>query len=122
MSDYQINQNVIDAITAERQYQRNKWGVNKYQSLEGYLLILQREIGEAIEGWNKNVTFNRSTALEEVVQVAAVAVACLEAHGLHGNDSEINPELMAALRNQQTIINSQHEYIKNLQLENEEQA
>jgi NTP pyrophosphatase (non-canonical NTP hydrolase) len=84
---YSIDPAVVDAIEEEREHQIAKWGANKNQTLEGYILILQKELDEAVNGWMKNDTRPRSTALEEIVQVAAVAVACLEQHGVVGNAS-----------------------------------
>lgn len=75
---------VIAAITNELMYQDSKWGAGKSQSLAGYLLILQREIDEAINGWMKN-SDGRNAPLAEVVQVAAVAIRCLEEYGTKGN-------------------------------------
>lgn len=73
---------VYAEIDKEREYQFNKWG-DKPQSLPGYLIILKKEIDEAIDGWMKNST-GRNAPLNEVVQVAAVAVACLEQYGCDG--------------------------------------
>lgn len=75
---------VVAAITNELMYQDNKWGAGKSQSLAGYLLILQHEINEAINGWMKN-SEGRNAPLAEVVQVAAVAIRCLEEYGTKGN-------------------------------------
>lgn len=44
-----------------------------------WLLILQREVQEAIDAWLKG---DSQAGLEEVLQVAAVAVACMEQHGV----------------------------------------
>ena len=73
---------VYEAIDRERYHQLDKWG-GKPQSLAGYLLILQHEIDEAICGWMKNST-GRNSPLHEVLQVAAVAVACMEQYGSGG--------------------------------------
>lgn len=75
---------VYEHITAERNYQDMKWGADKAQSLPGYLIIMQKELQEAIDGWMKNDT-GRNAPLHEVLQVAAVAVACLEQYGVHGS-------------------------------------
>lgn len=75
---------VMAAIANELMYQDNKWGAGKSQSLAGYLLILQHEINEAVNGWMKNAD-GRNAPLNEVVQVAAVAVRCLEEYGTRGN-------------------------------------
>ncbi len=69
-------------IDKEREYQQNKWG-DKPQSLPGYLLILKKEIDEAIDGWMKN-SEGRDAPLNEMLQVAAVAVACMEQYGCDG--------------------------------------
>lgn len=75
---------VMAAIGNELSYQEAKWGAGKPQSLAGYLLILQREINEAIDGWIKNAE-GRDAPLAEVVQVAAVAIRCLEDYGTRGS-------------------------------------
>lgn len=75
---------VYAAIENELAYQDNKWGSGKPQSLAGYLLILQAEINEAIDGWMKNAD-GRDAPLAEVVQVAAVAIRCLEDYGTRGS-------------------------------------
>lgn len=75
---------VYDAITREREYQDAKFGPLKEQSLAGFLIVLENEIAEAKHGWTKNLT-GRSSALHEIVQVAATAVACLERYGVEGS-------------------------------------
>jgi hypothetical protein len=77
-------QGVVAAIVNELMYQECKWGAGKAQSLAGYLLIMQREINEAIDGWMKNAD-GRDAPLAEVVQVAAVAIRCLEEYGTKGS-------------------------------------
>lgn len=80
---------VFEAIAKERQYQEEKFGENKPQSLAGYLLILESELEEAKRGWIKNLP-GKSAPLNEIVQIAAVAVACLERYGLTGNAVSTN--------------------------------
>lgn len=75
---------VFDAIKQERIKQDDKWGVDKPQSLPGYLMVIERELAEAKEGWLKNLP-GKSAPLNELVQVAAVVVACLQRYGLEGN-------------------------------------
>jgi hypothetical protein len=74
---------VMAAIANELMY-RNAMGPGRPQSLAGYLLILQHEVNEAINGWMKNAD-GRHAPLAEVVQVAAVAIRCLEDYGTKGN-------------------------------------
>ena len=77
---------VLGFIRNEREYQDKKWGTIEQhpQSIPGYLLILRKELEEAENGWMKN-TRGRDSALTEILQVAAVAVACLQHHGIEGN-------------------------------------
>ena len=77
---------VFDAIRAERAHQDAKWGTleQKRQSCAGYIMVMEWELNEAKAGWMKNVE-GRHSALSEIVQVAATAVACLEQYGHQGN-------------------------------------
>lgn len=77
---------VFEKIKAERAYQDAKWGSleEKKQELVGYLVILEKELEEAKNGWMKNKD-GRDSALAEIVQIAAVAVACLQQYGFEGN-------------------------------------
>jgi hypothetical protein len=75
---------VYEAITKEREYQDTKFGKYKEQSLPGFLVVLKNELDEAFLGWAKNST-GRSSALHEILQVAATAVACLEKYGVEGS-------------------------------------
>lgn len=74
----------INAIIAERVNQEQKWGIDKPQSLPGFLLVMQLELQEAINGWMKNIE-GKHSALAEIVQVCAVGVACLEKYGISGS-------------------------------------
>ncbi len=68
------------AIHRELEHQRQKWGKDKSQSLPGFLLILENELAEAKHGWTKNLE-GRNSPLSEVVQIAAVPLACLVRYG-----------------------------------------
>lgn len=81
----EIREFVYDTIDIERDHQLTKYGADKLQSLAGYLLILRRELEEAEEGWMKGIDVGRNSPLAEIVQIAAVAVACLERYGTEGN-------------------------------------
>lgn len=80
---------VFEVIAQERYYQDIKWGADKPQSLAGYLLVIERELKEAKEGWNKDLP-GKSAPLNELVQVAAVVVACLQRYGTTGNTVSTN--------------------------------
>lgn len=76
---------VFLAISKERIYQERKWGVDKPQSVPGFILIMRKELEEVEKAWSKNVRGDRQTVLEEIIQVAATAVACCERYGVEGN-------------------------------------
>ena len=67
------------AIQRERQYQENK-RPGRNHSVPAWLLILRKELAEAEEAWVGYA--GDEAALLEILQVAAVAVACLEQHGI----------------------------------------
>lgn len=96
-----INRNVQDAIEAELEYQCNKWGSDKQQSLAGYLLIMQYELNEAIDGWMKNKAGRHST-LQEIVQVVATGITALNFYGVDGNALSTNDITEAELRRERT--------------------
>jgi hypothetical protein len=77
---------VVKSILDERNYQDEKWGSidQRQQSIPGFLLILRKELEEAENGWMKNSN-GRHSSLAEIRQVAAVAIACLQTHGIEGN-------------------------------------
>lgn len=76
-------QEVFDAISIERDHQDRKWGVNREHGLADFLLIMKKELDEAIDGWMKNRE-GRNSPLNEICQVAAVAVAAMERYGSTG--------------------------------------
>ena len=77
---------VMESLRQERDYQDSKWGSldEKQQSVAGFMIVLEKELGEAKDGWMKNVE-GRHSSLAEIRQVAAVAVACLQQYGIEGN-------------------------------------
>lgn len=76
---------VNESISRELEYQSLKWGYDKEQSLPGYLLIMQQELKEAIDGWMINDRRARNSTLEEVLQVVATGIRCLNDYGVKGN-------------------------------------
>lgn len=72
------------AIENEREYQNGKWGDNPHE-IPGWIMIMEEELREARQAWVEYGTSRR--ALEEVLQVIAVGVACLEQHGVYGRPS-----------------------------------
>lgn len=79
-----INDNVAQAISAELQYQISKYGANKPQSFPGWMEIIRHELQEAADGWCDGITDGRNSPIAEIVQVAAVAIACLNYYGTTG--------------------------------------
>ena len=77
---------VVESLKQERQNQDIKCGAldEKKQSVAGYMLVLKKELEEAEAGWMKNVQ-GKHSALSEIRQVAATAIACLQQHGVEGN-------------------------------------
>lgn len=73
---------VFAAIDRERAWQEHKWGTNAEHphSVGEWLLIAEAELAEAKQAWVKGN--GDGDALRELLQVAAVAVAALEQHGL----------------------------------------
>lgn len=72
---------VYEAIDNERDYQDNKWGTIEQhpQDVSGWILIMREELQEAEQEW---VNANAEASLEELLQVVATGVACLEQHGV----------------------------------------
>lgn len=84
-----IKPDVIDAIENELVHQRSKWGWEKQQSLPGYLLIMQSELNEAINGWMKNKD-GRNSPLSEIVQVVTTGICALNYYGTAGSAGSTN--------------------------------
>lgn len=72
---------VIAAVIDERSYQDGKWGTiaDNPHTVGKWLVIMQEELGEAISAIVAN---DMQQSLAEIRQVAAVAIACLEQHGV----------------------------------------
>ena len=67
---------VFNDITKEREHQYKKWGEQNHEPYK-WLTILGEEYGETCKEALEN---NHDNYRKELVQVAAVAVAALEAH------------------------------------------
>lgn len=78
---------VFAAIEAERRHQNRKHGSIKVNphTVGEFLLIADAEMQEAKQAWVKET--GDAAALCELLQVAAVAVACMETHGVVRRDS-----------------------------------
>lgn len=71
---------IYAAVDRERAYQDRKYGPHHDRELSvgDFLIILQTELDEAKREYVRNGV---ALTLAEVLQVAAVAVACMEQHG-----------------------------------------
>lgn len=85
-----IDEEVIYSIEDEMQYQDRKFGIGKEQSFPGYLTIIQSELDEARRAWTKGPWSGRDSALAEIVQIATVAIRCLEQYGVEGCPAATN--------------------------------
>ena len=77
---------VFKAITEERNYQDQKWGT-RFHDVGAWLLIMESELEEAKSAWCKADGKADVRSLEEIIQVAAIAVACLEHHALENQQA-----------------------------------
>lgn len=77
-----MKNDLYDAIQDERNYQIKKWGTTKEHphTVMEYISIMEGELQEAKQGWLKGNGDRK--ALEEVLQVVSVGVACMEQHGI----------------------------------------
>lgn len=80
-----ISEEIIKAIVDELTYQETRHGIDKQQSLPGYMLIMEHKLNDAKSSWNENHWCNRQTPLEEIVQVVAVGIKCLQTYGVTGS-------------------------------------
>lgn len=91
-------QQAVDLVLAERQRQDGKWGVQSHH-LIGWEPILHEETGEVSKEVNRiyfgGQPIESSGYLEEVVQVAAVALAMIECELRRRNQAQMDAELLA---------------------------
>lgn len=69
---------VYALITAERCHQKDK-GFTHPHEVGAWITVLQQKLTDAVAAWTKNG--GDALAIMEIVQIAAVAVACVESHG-----------------------------------------
>lgn len=67
---------VFNLIHSERKYQIESGKAN-YKTIGEWLLVMEAELAEAKIGWIKGYS-GRNDPLHEILQIAAVATACLE--------------------------------------------
>ena len=73
-----MNNDILEAIEGERQYQIRRFGEVKHD-IPGWVLIIKKQLDTAVMHW---LDGDSGKALAEIVQSTAVGVACLEQHGV----------------------------------------
>jgi hypothetical protein len=78
---YEIDEDVLKAISDERAYQERKWGsiVNHSHEVGGYLTLMRCWLTDAERAWSNGA--DDHDALDELRKVVAIGIACLEQHG-----------------------------------------
>ena len=73
----------VNELVKERVFQDTKHGTLREHghTIGEWILILEAELNEAKEALIKGGT-GRDSVLQEIVQVGAVALACIEQHGV----------------------------------------
>jgi len=73
---------VFAAVVRERAWQDQKWGTIEQHPHEvgGWIALVRKELREAEDAWCTQR--GDAGALEELLQVAATAVACIQQHGI----------------------------------------
>jgi len=89
MKPVMTRHDVFSAIEEEAEYQDQKWGEGKEQSLAGYLLIMEQKLNDAKVAWMKDTT-GRQSPLAELLKVVSVGVRALEQYGNVGNVITVN--------------------------------
>ena len=82
-----MRKNIINAINRERKHQelkadRLKW--RKEKSIMEWAAILEAELQEVKQDWIKK---GDDACMVEMLQVATVAIACIEQHGVRERDN-----------------------------------
>ena len=75
--------NIYEEVKHERKKQDLKWGVQDH-TLEHWLIILGEEFGEAC---NSILEKQYWDCRDELIQIAAVAIAAVESHDRYMRDS-----------------------------------
>lgn len=83
MKQTMTRKEVFEEIETERGFQATL-GHDHDHTVAEFLLIIERELQEAKDGWMKNKP-QRHSAMSEIMQIAAVCVAAMEQHGVDGN-------------------------------------
>lgn len=71
---------IFAAINRERGYQEREYPANPHTVAE-WCVIMHNELSEAMQAWSEGSREDGDVfALEEILQVVAVGVACMEQH------------------------------------------
>jgi len=79
---YEIDREVLSAVHDERVFQNRKWGTiaEHRHEVGGYLTLMRKLLTDAEQAWSTER--GDQSALAEIRKVAAVAIACMEQHGV----------------------------------------
>jgi hypothetical protein len=80
--DYILPNDIKESVEGERGYQNRKWGkpAEHPHDVGAWLTIMRVELREAEEAWCHG--HGDWEAMNEILQVVAVGVACMEQHGV----------------------------------------
>lgn len=79
---------VLNAVRLELQHQIDKYGEDKEQSLEGFLICLERKLNQAKDAWYTNELLYSESATRRLVQIAALSLACLDQCCVEADDDD----------------------------------
>ena len=95
-----MDEDILQALQDERDRQDVKWGANRYLAQETWLTILMEEVGEAAKAALED---DSGGYAEELIQVAAVAVAALESYRAGPPSLPSHEEIQAQARAASTL-------------------
>lgn len=89
---------VYKAIDSERNHQDRKWGTPEKHPHEvgAWVTLIRKFVNDAEVAWSGSS--NDYTALIEIRKVAAIAVACMEQHGVIQRDKFVEPPVESMRR------------------------
>lgn len=76
-----MDQEISNAITEEREYQRREYPHGQKHEVGSWILIMQKELDEAKVAWFGNG--GTEYCMIEILQVVTVGVAALEEYGVY---------------------------------------
>jgi hypothetical protein len=81
MTDSPMQTEAFAAVIDERNFQDRKFGPGSKHTIGEWIIIMELELAEAKLALVKGGA-GRNSVLNEIVQVCAVGIACIEQHGV----------------------------------------